>query len=513
MSGKLLAEGLFNAKGEQLRLIYALIVETKMLSMLTAAVKDKFNKDVNHFEQDLKQITNELAQFPDDELQVKLFLHIAELLKIKGAHFNIQTEIEYACEQMIDKAYELQKGQDKEFKVFASNRTDDKAQQLITYQMKKIFESLDATMGEMTDIQQDEFIEQLEQFIQTLSPEKQREIQQKLGVEKLTKKTLHDLVTAQGTVIVLTVLVEVAGFAAFTTLTTFMAWFVGLFGATLPFGVYIFATSTLSVITGPFAIAAALVGGGALIKYQNDKVKKMFIPIGVVQLLLITTMEDAETVDGTAFIRYWKKLYEHQQALQLELVQHQQAKAQLNEQLSHTNDRIFEVMSKRAEIAKNIEQQYEKVKNKLSIIALSDYSTEALQLKEEMQQITDQIEHQRRIKDENKRETGFFTTIKNTFSNLQINSNIEKLHKNHHDIERQLIKELVATKPVILYVEYSKIDEMNEEDAHNSEQQKQLFERKQQLTNDISEVEAMISSVKQQLATHQKQNYGLKHIE
>ncbi|MEG0451091.1 MAG: hypothetical protein RR595_14630, partial [Lysinibacillus sp.] len=61
MSGKLLAEGLFNAKGEQLRLIYALIVETKMLSMLTAAVKDQFNKDVNHFEQDLKQITKELA--------------------------------------------------------------------------------------------------------------------------------------------------------------------------------------------------------------------------------------------------------------------------------------------------------------------------------------------------------------------------------------------------------------------------------------------------------------------
>lgn len=41
MSGTLLAEGLFNARGEQLRLVYALLVETKLLSMLTAAVKDR----------------------------------------------------------------------------------------------------------------------------------------------------------------------------------------------------------------------------------------------------------------------------------------------------------------------------------------------------------------------------------------------------------------------------------------------------------------------------------------
>ncbi|MEG0451090.1 MAG: hypothetical protein RR595_14625, partial [Lysinibacillus sp.] len=450
---------------------------------------------------------------PDDELQVKLFLNMSDLLKVKGAHFNIQTEIEYACEQMIDKAYDLQKGQDKQFKVFTSGRTEDKAQQLITYQMKKIFESLDASMGEMTDIQQGEFIEQLEQFIQSLSPEKQKEIQQKLGVEKLTKKTLQHLVTTQGAVIVLTVLVEVAGFAAFTTLTSLMAWFVGLFGATLPFGVYIFATSTLSVITGPFAIAAAIVGGGALIKHQNDKVKKMFIPIGVVQLLLITTMEDTANDDGTAFISYWKKLYEHQQALQLAMEQQQQLKTQLNEQLSHTNSRISEIMEKRVGIVKTIGEQYEIVRSMLPVIPISDFSTEALQLKEDMQQITNQIERQHRIKNENKGETGFLKTVKNTFSNLQIDSTVEKMHKNYSNKERQLVEELVRIEPPILYVQNSKIHEMNKEKENNSEQRKQLIELKMQLTKNISEAESVILSVKKQLTAHQKQNYGLKHIE
>ena len=133
MNGRLLAQGLLNAKGDDLRLVYALLMETKMLDLLTARVKDTFNKDVNHFEQDLQREIAQLQHYSDAELQFRLFLYVLEQLDIKGALYNISSEIEYACEQIVEQVYVLQAKQDKEFLAFTKNRNEEKAIQLVLY--------------------------------------------------------------------------------------------------------------------------------------------------------------------------------------------------------------------------------------------------------------------------------------------------------------------------------------------------------------------------------------------
>mgnify|MGYP003455503581 CR=1 FL=1 len=92
MDGKILAQGLLQAKGDELRLVYALLVETKMHEMIVAKAKDVFDKDIDHFNENLQKEIKRLYTYSDVELQVRLFLYLLKQLKISGAHFNLKTE-------------------------------------------------------------------------------------------------------------------------------------------------------------------------------------------------------------------------------------------------------------------------------------------------------------------------------------------------------------------------------------------------------------------------------------
>lgn len=124
MDGKRLAQGLLNATGDDLRLVYALVMETKLYDLLLAKAKDVMTKDLNHFEQNLQEEIKRLHQYPDEQLQLQLFLYMLEQLEIKGAHYNLLTEIEYACTQIVEKAHALQLKQDKQYKQFAEKGTN-----------------------------------------------------------------------------------------------------------------------------------------------------------------------------------------------------------------------------------------------------------------------------------------------------------------------------------------------------------------------------------------------------
>ena len=380
MNGKLLAQGLLHAKGDELRLVYALIVETKMLDMLVARVKDTFQKETNHFEEDLQNIIDGLKHIPDEQLQLQLFLHIARLLKINGAHYNVYAEIEYACAQIVDEAYTLMQAQQKDFKRYSEGRTEEKAVQLVLYQMHKVFESFDTSMDELSEDEQQTFIEKIEAFMKSLPAEKQCELKEKLNIDDLTTQTIRQLIVSQGSVLVLTVLVEVAGFAAFTTLTSTIATIAGVFGATLPFGFYIFATSTLSIVTGPLAIAAAVIGGGALIKWQNDKVKKMFIPIGIVQLLLPVVLEGEKPVHADAFIQEWLKAYDEQVSLVGHIQQLSTALENTTARYEETRDAISQQRSLQQQLRLQLHMLYSAVEVQIAALNPHSFSKDAYKL-------------------------------------------------------------------------------------------------------------------------------------
>lgn len=73
-------------------------------------------------------------------------------------------------------------------------------------------------------------------------------------------------IATSGTSIVFAIIVEVSGFAFYTTATSLVATFAGLFGLTLPFGFYTGLTSTIEVLANPLFIIPLLLGGGILFR-------------------------------------------------------------------------------------------------------------------------------------------------------------------------------------------------------------------------------------------------------
>ncbi|MFD2869267.1 hypothetical protein ACFSY7_12300 [Kurthia populi] len=75
MNGHYLAQGITAATGDELRLIYALVCETELKSLIMAKAQDLFNKEVDHFEKSLNEAIKRLKKRLDTELQLELFLH------------------------------------------------------------------------------------------------------------------------------------------------------------------------------------------------------------------------------------------------------------------------------------------------------------------------------------------------------------------------------------------------------------------------------------------------------
>lgn len=514
MDGKLLAQGLLNARGDELRLVYALLVETKMLQLLTSRVKDTFNKEVNHLTQDLDRIIAQLQHVSDEELQLKLFLHMLEQLEIRGAHFNVYAEIEHACTQIVDKAYALQMKQDKDFATYAAGRTEEQAVQLVLYQMQKIFAEFDQKIGDLSDDQTEAFVGQIEEYIVALPAEKQLQIKDKLDIDELTTKTLRQLVVSQGTVLVMTIVVEVAGFAAFTTLTSFMATAAGLIGITLPFGAYLFATSTLSILAGPVGIGLALMGGGMLMKYQSDKLRRTLIPIGVVQLLLPIIVSDVqETVNAEPFIAIWLPLYEKQLQLKATLTQYEQQYEALTEAKRQVQRQINEQFQKITATTNTLNASYSELVTKIELIPPASFSTTANELQAQMQSKLQQIQSQQELVSRNRRETGVFNTIKNGFLNYQLKNFIETNEAQYEQLELQLVKEIVQLQPTIIREQCLAIQELEQLLAETVAEKTARDSEKQQLQKQMDDSATIIQVTSKQLRTHQKQHYGLLHIE
>lgn len=512
MDGKRLAQGLIGAEGEDLRLVYALLVETKMLDLLVAKAKDVFNKDVDHFEQQLKKEMKELAIYTDEELQLRLFLYLQEQLGLHGAHYNLVTEIELKCEEIVTKAHNLQKRQDKEYAQFAEGREEDFSVILVLYQMRKIFQSFDAQMNNLSEADTERLVEQIDDYIQALPEEKQQKIKERLNIDDLTNKTLNQILLTQGTTVLITIIVEVAGFTAFTTLTSVIAATAGFFGLTLPFGAYVFATSALSILTGPIGIALIALGGGAILNYQNKKVRKSMIPIGVVQLLLPIIIEGEKQIDYRPFMNEWKKCADEQEQLLEEQKQAEKQKLDLNSQLKKLEFNQKALSKQLLEKRSIYSQCLEYLIQHLATIKDSEKSNTYTSLSEDLKTINSE---KKVLRDEillNKQQTGFFNSVKNMFTNTSLQGDIKKLEAEYEEMKNLLAQEIVLMRPNNLKDICKRVEEVSTDISSTSVNIADGESYIEETRKDIRFIEAELKEIAESLKNLQKKWYGLKDI-
>lgn len=516
MNGQKLTQGIMQAQGEELRMIYSLLCKTNIISMITAKTKDIFTKDTDHFTEALKNEVKLLNQYTDEQVQLMLFTELTRMLQIKGTHYDLPLEIETQGELIMQETHQLMMKEDKNYKLFVESAKDREIYQLmVQYQMQKVFSTFDAKFRELDEKDSLAFLHQIEAFLNEMPTQKQAEFKKKLNIDDITNETLRQALLTQGSVVVLSIIVEIAGFAAYTTLTSAIAATMALLGVTLPFGVYTFATSLLSIIVNPlFLIPLVLGGGGLLLSRQNKNLKNKLLPIGILQLILPISIQQSEKkVSYDSFIQEWQLHSKQQKLLLEEQANFEQEIALLEHTLADHQVMKAKSLSIENEMRENINEQKKLISEAIFSIPeyeRSDYFQTLVNQIEVKNEAVHQLQQQIQ---KNKEQHGFWNTINATLDNAKLTSQTKKIQQEITDIKKQLVSEFLAlTNCSVLQTERNNI-RISEVISKNQRAQIKLLSTLCTGTqNEIDRHKKQLTLSKDQLIKLQEQCYGLAHL-
>lgn len=510
MSGKTLAQGLMAASGEQLRFIYVLVMETGIFSMIANKTKDFFEKNVDHSQEQLNQAIAKLNHISDNTLRLKLFLHMTKEFELAGSHYNTSHDIEKKCSEILHKAHAYQLNKEKKYREFVSRNPDLPIEsQLTLFQMQKVFESIGSEINNLTAEQQDNFADQIESFINSLPNEQQKKIKEKLNIDSITNSTIKKVIATQGSAVLLAVIVEIAGFAAYTTLTSLIAGAASLIGLTLPFGVYMTATSALSILTGP--VGLIVMGGisGAMMLTQSKKVKKMLLQIGIVQLMLPILLDDSNIYDYDSFIEEWLKHYNEQNRL-LDMITHdeneysnmQKQLATIKENIKRCSNDIFKY-----NIYYNL--IIDQLMNNLNDVNEDEMSDSFKERNKEIRRLHSKIQYNKDRIADNKQKSSILDKFSGFFSNLSYENEIKGYKTKIEHLKREQANEVISICPDNFREECHEANQLVQKIDVNNQRLSKLYDEKSILEIKQSNINAKLQQQRQKLRSLQNEIYGI----
>lgn len=520
LDGQILANSLVTLKGTDLRMVYALLLKTNMGHLLSSKTKDviaKFSKEESdNFTYHLEQEVNKLRNVKDQVLQVDLFLEMTRLLNLRGTKFTLEQEIADQSTLIVNGVYQQLLKKDKQFKRIAENEINSsKLQQMIQFQMSKLFNELDNSFKDFTIEDQTKFALQVTEYIQSLPEEKQAKIKEKLGVDDLTDEMMRKAIATSGSSIVFAIIVEVSGFAFYTTATSLLASFAGLFGITLPFGVYTGLTSTIAVLANPLFLVPVLLGGGALlVNHQNKSLKKKLLPIIVMQITLPFMSQGADEVSFELFIAEWNRRFNEYCKLQIELKTEDAEELKLQRNIREIKEQISTINS----TIHNEEQQI-RIETQRIHFALKSSNLEDLEINKAFQKnrreysnIHVKVQSLQQAKKIDTVNDGFFRKMGNKFSNLATTIDIKSEEKNMEKYLHLMVEDVIKSASSFKKRERERIQAsiLNLIELGQSKNEKMTY--KSSLESLVEQVSQNQSSIRRDIKAMEKQYYGLEHL-
>lgn len=518
MDGQLLANGVVRLKGYDLKLVYALLCKTNMGSLLTSKSKDLITKgDSDHFMKHLESEVQKLDSKSDEELQVDLFIEMTKLLKLRGLNYSLQKEIEDQSATIVDEVYDLFLKQNK--KLLATNSyptPSSKLQHIIVFQMNQLFQGIDSSFQSFTIQDQEKFAAEVNKYILSLPEEKQKQIKDRLGIDDLTEDIMRKTLATSGTSIVFAILVEVGGFAFYTTATSLLASFAGIFGLTLPFGIYTGLTSTIAVLANPLFLIPFLLGGGILlINQQNKSLKKKLLPIILMQITLpLMSDETVGDPDYSSFINNWTSRLNHYYKIKNEITKYEDQEKSLTLQIEIKQNLI--AATKKNKMTQQIEISKFKSKVQSSLINsdLNSYEVSSNFEKLRMQYTDKTTEISNLVSEKNTSISppGLFAKVNAKINQWTTSQTISQKEKEAASILLMLVEEILLPSSPYFENEQQHIQEIISSIQTIDEQ----IQEEQKL---LTSLENNIKITKKNFQIHdidrksfERNNYGFQHL-
>ncbi|GAE34069.1 hypothetical protein [Halalkalibacter akibai] len=283
MNGKTLIDAIMTADSQSLRYCYVALTKTSMLKMMSSNLLQTSEKWLKKEETDrydlyLKGEVDKVTM-PDDKLRMEILLVLAEKLKINMNYWNTTKGLTEFGEQVLKRTLVEYKKIDKKFEGTSFD-------ELIQYQLARMFEVVDKKLEKASEEQKEKFLENVQSFIDQLPKDQQDKIREELGIEDFSKKVMNKVLATGGASVLFSSIVNTMGFSFYMGASSLLASSAGLFGITLPFAAYTTMSSVIAVLAAPLFVAGMIVASGFYLKSQKNKLDKMMVPLSLMQLLL-----------------------------------------------------------------------------------------------------------------------------------------------------------------------------------------------------------------------------------
>lgn len=517
MDGQILANSLVSLRGMDLRMVYALLFKTNIGNLLSAKTKDFFtSEERDHFTDHLAEEVRKLENQDDAVLQVDLFLELTKLLKLKGTKYTLTKEIEEQCSNIVHGVYAQFQKQDKQFRNFSERQTRTSSlQQMVNFQMNKIFDEFDQNFEDFTIEDQTRFAAQVNAYINNLPQEKQQKIKEKLGIDDLTDEVIRKAITTSGTSLVFAIIVEVSGFAFYTTATSLVASFAGLFGLTLPFGFYTGLTSFIAVLANPLFILPLLLGGGIfLFNQQNKSFKKKLLPIILMQIALPYMSGGSEFVQLDSFIGEWERRYDDFAVKLIELNRIEAEQADIRSHIDQMRKEIHELTHKININAISIKTEKQAINTTLKSEHLDqlEINDSFKEHTRSLKEIEAKIALLKKMKKGPEKSSGLFKRIGNSLSNFSTSLSISEEERKAEQMMDQLVEDIIVSDSLYQKGAREKIhqlklkkEELGQIKTTCQEELRMLIQEQNMLNDKVNGLDEKLSSIK-------KANYGFADL-
>lgn len=517
MDDQILANSLVSLKGTDLKMVYALFCRTNIGNLLFSKTKDLLSKEeCDHFSKHLEEEVRKIEHKGDQELQVYLLLEITRLLKLRGTKYSLEKEILDQCLNIVNDVYAQFLKYDKKFRSYAEKQSNSsKLQQMVQFQMSKIFNELDDSFQDFSIKDQTKFAAQVNEYIQDLAEEKQKKIKEKLGVDDLTDEMVRKAIATSGTSIVFAVIVEVSGFAFYTTATSLLASFAGLFGLTLPFGFYTGLTSTIAVLANPIFILPLLLGGGALlVNHQNKSLRKKLLPIIVMQIALPFMSRGAASIQFDSFIQEWEERYEKDLYFHDEVKKIESKQEIIRKQIIEKEKLIQEYLSEINTNETLIHNEKQNIKSVLKFTSLDNkivndsFRIHSGQYQKNLQD----MKVQKQSKKNQTASTGFFQRIGNSISNISTSLDIKEKEKYSEKLLDLMVEDILYSESEFKKNERVKVNTINNDNKQLENNKNTEVRKKRELEDNLSSLNQQKNNYMKQIKKLEKEHYGLEEL-
>jgi hypothetical protein len=158
---------------------------------------------------------------------------------------------------------------------------------MIEYQMTRIFGGLNIRMEELSSTQQQNLVDRVREFLQSLPADQQRFIMNKLGAADLSESAIRQAIASGAMWTAFAAAAQVFGFAFYTTAAHLLA-IVSLH--MLPFAAYVGLSSTIAVLSSPWMLPIFAGLGICYYRRKNRGLRQSMAPL-IVTTLCLSGME------------------------------------------------------------------------------------------------------------------------------------------------------------------------------------------------------------------------------